>query len=30
MSACDTNQALYDLVAALKRTQNVELEATRA
>ncbi|HKM83631.1 MAG TPA: hypothetical protein VJY15_22060 [Candidatus Acidoferrum sp.] len=25
-----TSQALYDLVAALKRTQNVEMEATRA
>jgi hypothetical protein len=25
-----TSQALYDLVAALKRTQNVGLEATRA
>ena len=25
-----TSQALYDLVAALKRTQNVELETTRA
>jgi len=25
-----TSQALYDLVAALKRTQNVEMETTRA